>query len=372
MVQLARSSTGFSWPRELGLAALASVVAAALFMLPAGYYDNWQRYGHIMGPEGWRGKHTMEEVPSSERLEEGHRNLCRYIIHFVSLDGLPWAANTIQAQLRKPLDVIFSRWMGIDIHSQQYTRQPFEIDDFHSPNEDLSFWGINTLLFIVPAVVLCLRPSYRRSGALVLIIGGVLYLVAQSYLSLYDPWRGRSFTNLGVFLAPLTGVLFLSESPAHPSWWSKIHGRWILLGAGVLLAAYSLFNAGLFRHSSPLVSNPQVIAFEEKWIFMKRERLWQITRTNPWFYERFARFEQGVPRHATVAILDVSSDYNYILYGEGLARTVVFCPKNQIPAEADYLLFNGNKQKILPGDICLDGDEEKNASDELWCLRKLH
>jgi len=262
--------------------------------------------------------------------------------------------------------------MGIDIHSQKYTRVPFQINDFNTPNEDMSFWGINTLWFIIPAKVLCLRPSCRSPGALVLIIGGVLYFLAQSYLSLYDPWRGRSFTNLGVFLAPLTGVLFWCGTPTHPSWWSKIHGRWILLGAGVLLAAYSLFNAGLFRYSSPLVSNPNEVAFEENCIFMKRDRLWQITRSNSWAYERFARFEQEVPAHATVAVL-VSSDYNYILYGEGFTRAVDFCPENQIPREADYLVFNRREQNLLPGDVCLDGKELDGEEDwdELWCLRKL-
>jgi hypothetical protein len=359
----------FPWLQPVLVAGGAAVLVTLLFLLPTGYLDNWQRYGHIMGPIGWREAHTMEKVPLDQRRAEGTRNFARYLIHFCSLDGFPYIYQgpplKIQAALRRPLDYFFTKIAGVDIHSQEYTRQPF-LMDYNSPNEDLSYWGLATLWFVLPALFLALGSRVSRGWVAIFLTAAFIYFWAQSYLSLYDPWRGRSFMNLGIFLAPLTGVFFALR-PARSSW-RYLKNIWV--GCGLALVCFSGLNAGFFRYSSPIWTRDYLIPLKQRYIFQNKDRIWQMTRSNPWYYQRFVTYEQTVPPQATVVLAQVSSVYNYPLYGEGLSRTLLFADHHNLPEQADYVLFTEKWQPARAEDIPLD-QYEGASSDEKWFLRKL-
>jgi glycosyltransferase involved in cell wall biosynthesis len=52
----------------------------------------------------------------------------------------------------------------------------------------------------------CLRVPCNALG-IAIVACAFLYLFLQSFMALYDTWRGRSFSNLVVMLAPVCGIL---------------------------------------------------------------------------------------------------------------------------------------------------------------------
>lgn len=354
VLKLARSgwrafrAEGRSWI----LFAAASIAGVILFVLPSGYVENWRRYGDIMGPERWRRAHVRPPGSAGEFFQEGFRNTARYGIHFLSLDGLPefpWTV-ALQRELRESL-IAMASFAGMDLQDERAVRQPFAPQVFYTPNEDLSYAGPAFYLLLIPGAFMALRRLPDRGLVATLIAGGMLFFLAQSFLSRYDPWRGRSFVSLSILVAPLVASLFCRDSAAP--------GRGVctagnaLLGMACLVVLCTGLNSGFFRYSSPLYARPGTIAFAGS-LLGQSDRLWQLCRANPEYLDRHRRFDAQVPDRALVVLCGVHPGSQYPMFGAKLGRHVVYLPAEEDPPAEAYLVFPTGTYASQDGDVALD------------------
>jgi hypothetical protein len=332
------------------IAVLASAGAAsvALFVLPAGYVENWLVYGHPIGPAYVRQLHAFEGQPISTVLLNGTRNLARFAFEFLSLDGLPPYGDVADAQraLRR-LPEQAARAAGLELESAEATRAPFVYDKLPAAHEDISYWGVFGFALIWPAVGLMLIGFIRSPAGRVLALAGILFWVLQAYSGPYDPWRGRYSVLCAALVVPAVGL-----------WIGRPHG-WLTraaLTAIVLVGCFSGLSAVLGRANSA----PEHV--------YSLDRVGQLTRNRPNYADPVRLFERIVPPDATVAVHFGEDMFEYPLFGAGLTRTLI--PVNGFyhgpiaaPPQAQYLLYSSQLYAdARPGDIRLGED---------WMLRAL-
>lgn len=354
-----------------GIGALAGggLLGLLLFVLPAGYLENWQRYGDVMGPEGWREAHVLAEETLGGWMKEGGRNAGRYFIHHVGLDGFPYQQEwiSLQAGIRAPM-VGGLEAIGIELQEMGSARQPFRPSEYWVANEDLSFAGPGFFLLVVPGVILALWRLRRKTLILALLFSAIAYFFAQSFSSRYDPWRGRTFVNLLPVLAPMCAILFCGPgvSAGKRNWRSLKLG---LLSLACLITLYAGINAAYFRYSSPLFSRQGTIAFEGCLFAGERDRLWQVFRTNPTFLARARALESALPASAEL-VVDVRPDGHYSLFGPRLARPVRYREEfGEIPENAFFLFSESSAERPQPSDRRIGPVDSDAPEAELWYLR---
>lgn len=331
-----------------GALAAASLAAVALFTLPAGYIENWQVYGHPIGPAYVRQLHAFEGASPGYVLEHGVNNLLRFGFEFLSLDGMPAFGDVYAAQqaLRDwPRQLTLA--LGFDLETTEATRAPFSYAKPPYAHEDMSYWGVFGFGLVLPLVTLALAGVIRAPAARVLAAGFALFALAQAFSGPYDPWRGRYFTIAGIFATPVVAVWLGRPQP----WLAKA-----LLMVVVMLGCFSGLSAVLGRANSM----PEEV--------YRMDRVAQLTRNRRAYTEPVRRFEQLVPPDATVAVFFGEDMFEYPLFGEGLTRRLI--PVNPfgleprpIPPEADFLIYSAQLYADRQaGDIHLGED---------WYLRHL-
>jgi hypothetical protein len=315
--------------------------------LPAGYVENMRVYRHPIGTTYVRQLHAFEGEPLPYVLQNGTRNLLRFGMEFLSLDGLPAGGffNTAQAWLRQWPQQLFDA-LHVDLQATQATRSPFVYDKLPFSHEDMSYWGIFGFALILPIVALSLLGLIRAPGNWPLALATLFFVLAQSYSGPYDPWRGRYFIIMAVFAVP--AIACCVRRPYLP--WR------VYLTVIVLLGCLSAFTAVLGRSND---MPEEVYAMN---------RVQQLTRNRRNYTEPIRLFERIVPPGATVAVAFGEDTFEYPLFGEHLTRKLI--PINSflrgpqpIPAEADYLIYSEN---VYP-----DWKYKDIALGEDWYLRNL-
>jgi hypothetical protein len=247
------------------------------------------------------------------------------------------------------------REFGIDIQTSEATREAFNIRKMPSAHEYQSYWGILGFGLIWPVVLLSAVGLIKSTDARILSLAAVLFFLSQAYAAPYDPWRGRYFTTAAVCAVPVIGVCLHTKGRIMRSFLFLI----------ILAGCVSALSAVVLKSRSPLIS----ISYQNKHrtSVFAMERMEQLTRNSPGFYKRLKRFEQLVPRNATVAVFLSEDRFEYPLFGEDLTRTII--PINSfdrglrpIPANAEYLLYG----KGFP---CADTADVHLGAD--WYLRRL-
>jgi len=294
----------------------------------------------------------------AERVSIGTTNAARYLIHFVSLDGFPSKFQVVQSTMRKPLQQMFSV-VGIDVLSTDHTRQPFSIDEFPMLSPDGSYWGPATMLFVLPAVVIGLFRYRQRPFVIAFTIAGLAYFLCQSYSSLYDPWRGRSFVNLGVFLAPLVGCVFL-QRVGRLQYKTKRYQRAILLASSIVVISAGVAGvAKRAKHTSRALTR-------------SKDRIELISRGFPTYIDRYHKYESLVPPGSTVLLSpNTSFEQHYLVYGEKLNRRIIFNESAADGKKIDFKIIASKFETPLPTDIPLD-EVDSPSYDGRWYLRPLH
>ena len=342
----------------LALTMVSAVVCAALFMLPAGYAENQEKYSHLMGPEQWRKHHELAGVTPAERFSIGTANMARYSMHFISFEGMPKQFNHVQLFLRTPF-LWFFDMVGVDVNSPDHVRQPFDATSFPVLNPDGSYWGPATLVFVLPAMLIGLVRYRNQRLVVALSIAGGMYLVCQSYSSQYDPWRGRSFTTLGIFLGPLIGCLFL-ERIGHLQQSVMRNSRVLLTVATTLILISAL-------HVTVKRATHTVKAFAKS-----HDRIDCMNQKFAVYADRFHKYESLVPPGSTVLLSPQTSfERQYPVYGEKLNRRVVFNEDAANGKAIDFKIFASNFEKPLATDIPLDLVDSPSF-DGRWYLRRLN
>jgi 4-amino-4-deoxy-L-arabinose transferase-like glycosyltransferase len=352
-----------TWQRrfhDLAYFAGALLLAITLYALPAGYVDNYQRFGNPIGPKEIMGE-SFEGKSIEYVMRNGTKNVLRFGFEFLSLDGLPPFETVLKAQsmvIGLPRAIV--NILGIDLETPEASFKPFRYRKapiFFS-NEDWCSWGIFGFA-LVWVVILLSAVGVGSRDARILSFAAILFLLALAYGGLYEPHRGRYLITCAVFGVPTIGIVLNSRK--------KIVRAYVLLI--VLAGCISAVAAIMFRPARPpvamknLVKNfPQVRSFEflPESVF-DMERIAQLS-TNAWaLYPAIKAFDFLVPKDATVAVFQYGDTYEYPFFGEHLTRRII--PINpfvggvqDITADADYLLYARGYPAASSLDLYLGAD----------------
>jgi hypothetical protein len=333
-----------------------TLLAIFIFALPSGYFENYRLFGHPVGPKNVRAMHAFEGKPLSYIVENGTKNLLRYGFEFLSLDGMPTINPVLRAQtLIRSLPETAVRKMGLDLETDEATRAPFDLQKWPSSHENGSYWGVFGFGLVWIVVFLSLAGRIKSADIRILSLAAVLFLLTQAYSGPYDPWRGRYFTTCAIFAVPAIGRALQKNR--------LVRGYLLLL---VWVGCISAVSAVVLRQNSALVS-VRYHDIQTKSIFAMN-RMEQLTRNRPKYYQPLRTFERLVPPDAAVAVFLPEDSFEYPLFGKDLTRTIL--PINSfskgpqpVPANAEYLLYSQNIFPCpLPDDIHLGAD---------WYLRRL-
>ena len=340
------------------LSVTAAIAGALLFVLPAGYVRNLTVVGHPVAPASVRAEHSFEGRPLSERARAGGRNALRYAIEFLSLDGIrpcP-AAQSVQDTVRSIPCAILA-FVGCDLERKAPsgdTREPYSLTRPPISHEDESYFGILGFGFALPIGLLVLVRLLKPKDGWMLAAAALVFFLAQSIAGPFDPWRGRYFMVMGLFVAPLAGYYLA-------------HGRGALFnGFATLIVA-----AGCVGALSAVAYHEgrALLAGEDS--FFAQSRIEQLAANRRKYAEALERFEELVPEDAILAVCLEPNSHEYPLFGPHRTRRLI--PLNSfrgslkpVPADADYLLYDHRRVRVSP---FFDRSDLRLGKD--WYLRKL-
>jgi hypothetical protein len=351
-----RGDGGVDWRAWMRLA-ICAIAATLLFVLPSGYLTNMRRFGSPLGPETVREEHAMTGRPIAFQLREGTKNVLRFGLNFVSLDGFPRLTIVNRAQdALHALPAFALPKLGIDLeHPDNGERGRFLYERIASAHEVHSYWGVLGFALVWWSVIAAAFDRRARSEVRLLAWLTIGFLLMQSYFSIYDQWRGRYFLTAGAFAAPVAARWFSVRTPFARAYVVAI----------VWVACLSAITAVVLRSNRMLVS-VRYEGYARPSIF-QLDRIGQMMQNRPGYEDAVRRFESLVAPDATVAVYLEPASFEYPLFGEGLTRRLM--PINSfrsgrqpIPADADVLVFSSTLEAPRDGDVHLGAD---------WYLRRL-
>jgi|GEM_PF-766754 len=370
-----------------------TMVWMIIFVLPSGYINNIQQYGHPLGPELVMSEHTYDNASIRYIATNGVRNMLRYSVEFISLDGLPPIktvrsaqhflrgtsstnqddensrqllpltsnSNSLSTVLNEPATtdkLLHSEWFAAFLSASEAARVPYQIQKIPTSSEDSSYWGPLGIFLILPLQFLLL--FYRKTPTVIrfFILLSLLFMVLQSFSGPYDPWRGRYFNILAIFTLPQIGMIL------------RLKYRWIqgYLFLIVLLGCLAAGTGLLLESNSRIInySSPERGIYYESLI--QKDRSAQISRMNSRYGDAIRNFDNLVPIDASVAIFLYPGYYEYPFFGEKISRSLFpiysFTDGLQpVPDNADYLMYHMDYP-------CADYEEDTHLGMDLF-LRKV-
>lgn len=313
------------------------LISISVFAIPSGYFQNYLRFGHPMGPETIRSSHSFEGQSFQYIVSNGSKNFVRYGFDFLSLDGLPTIVPVEMAQkFIRYVPSKLIKTVGIELETEIATRSPFESNKLPRSGENHSYWGVFGFGFVlVSSFIISIGAVKSSNDVKVLILASILFWIAQSYSSPYSGFRGRYFMALAIFLLPTIGVLL------HRTRNKMVYAY---LFSIVLLGCVSAISSVLFKNYQSLISL-QHEGREYKSVFIMDRMEQMLSNKSPNLLEPLTKFDQIVPNNAIVAVFWREGMFEYPLFGEKLTRTIL--PINSfekgllpIPLDADFLLYS--------------------------------
>ncbi len=350
------------------------LIGICLFTLPTGYLKNLQVYKHPIGPPTALKHQSVERAGTKKNLLiQGSRNVIRYTMDMVNLDGLRnWGkGEAINDLMKKPLIKLEKKTPLRLEETTDFTIIPFTYHkrfEFFNANPS---WGIFGFAFILPLIFLVLIGFIRKGIAYyVLAIAFVLHFLALSFTAAYDPWKGRYMISTAVYAVPFLSLLFTNWNLAN----IKIGLLKIYVGVvifiGILSAILAVY---LNERCLPIAAMGRSSAFDT-------ERIAFQTWARPDITPAYQKFNEIVPQNATVALATINDDYEYPLWGNKLTRKLIVVNPFEkgvqpIPKNAEYLFFAKSVIKPIKGDIRLGSDTTLTnliVKGEDYYLRKLN
>jgi len=348
--RLARNSLAF---------VVSALLGCAVFALPSGYLENYRRFGNPIAPAEMWELRAFPKQGVTGTVREGMKNVLRLAYEFLSLDGMPpvtvvrWAQSALRFVPRVVLKAA-----GANLETP-YVRdlafRHFSYDRLPMTNEDYSYWGVLGFALIWVAVIASALGTLGNGGQRALSLAALVFLAALSFGQGYDNGAGRYFLTCAVFAVPAVGAcLGLRARPLRA-----------YISTTVIVGCASAVLAVVFRPDRTLFT----IHYQGgvwRSVFY-RDRIAQLMAHNRKYHEAVRRYEELVPRGATVAVWLVGRTYEYPFFGEKLTRRLI--PLNvygkgtqPIPANADYLVYVNGYPDRSAGDMHLGAD---------WYLRHL-
>ncbi|PWK26582.1 dolichyl-phosphate-mannose-protein mannosyltransferase [Arcicella aurantiaca] len=350
------------------------LIGICLFTLPTGYLKNIQVYKHPIGPPTALKHQSVERAGTTKNLIiQGSRNVIRYTIDMVNLDGLRnWdKGENINDLMKKPLIKLEKKTPLRLEETTDFTIIPFTYHkrfEFFNANPS---WGIFGFAFILPLIFLVLTGFIRKGiGYYILGIAFLLHFLALSFTAAYDPWKGRYMISTAVYAVPFLSLLFTNwKLESFKFSVQKIYvGLVVFVGAlSAILAVY------LNERCLPFAAMGRKSAFDT-------ERVAFQTWARPDITPAYQKFNQIVPQNATVAVATINDDYEYPLWGNKLTRKLIVVNPFEkgvqpMPKNAEYLFFAKSVIKPIKGDIRLGTDTTLTnliVKGEDYYLRKLN
>jgi hypothetical protein len=350
------------------------LIGVCLFTLPTGYLKNLQVYKHPIGPPTALKHQSVERAGTAKNLLiQGSRNVIRYTIDMVNLDGLRnWdKGEAINDLMKKPIVKLEKKTPLRLEETTDFTIIPFTYHkrfEFFNANPS---WGVFGFAFILPLIFLVLTGFIRKGiGYYILGIAFLLHFLALSFTAAYDPWKGRYMISTAVYAVPFLSLLFTNwKLESFKFSVQKIYvGLVVFTGAlSAILAVY------LNERCLPFAAMGRKSAFDT-------ERVAFQTWARPDITPAYQKFNQIVPQNATVAVATINDDYEYPLWGNKLTRKLIVVNPFEkgvqpMPANAEYLFFAKSVIKPIKGDIRLGTDTTLTnliVKGEDYYLRKLN
>ncbi|WP_207480024.1 glycosyltransferase family 39 protein [Arenibaculum pallidiluteum] len=320
--------------RALASLALAGVIGIAVLAAPAGYIENWRRHGDPLGRPAVVAAVSFADLGLRQRVQHTIANTARYIVDLSRFDGIPFTTAT--ADLNHALQRGFARALqplGIDMAGAP-TRMPYQMsrDVFLSrPHEDYAYLGPVGPILILPALLLGIVLRRREPLFWAFAGASAVFVLMQAAAGPYDPWRGRYFTGILLFLAPAAALVI--GAPA------RLLGVG-LVSLGLLVTAASAVNSVLNRVVSPF---PEILSMS---------RAQQLARNHAAMAPAIEAYERLVPPESTVLSVLGPDSYEFPFFGKGLDRRLLpggNWPDAPVPGGAQFILFNEHP-RYRPGD----------------------
>jgi hypothetical protein len=357
------------WVRNVSIMLATGLVCLVIYVLPTGYLENFQTTGQITAPKAVMDYHGTNQYSKAEILKYGTKNVGRYAFDFFHLDGLRniKRGEILDEKMRASF-VPLGQKLNLDENTFQIIEQ-FRFKQIFPFHLERPYWGVISFGLILPLVLLIFFRRIRKMPMIILTVASILYYLALSYSAPYDPIKGRYFMNMAIFALPLMGIYF--GKPLQNSVLLRNYVLFVVLIACVsaLVTLGTRMNAPLFGQNG----KPSIF---------KMSRTEQMTLARPDVCEAYIKFEEIVPKDATVALATMNEDFEYPLFGRNFSRKLIpLHPFHSeelkpIPEQAQYLFFNDKLVKPLKTDIRLNApiayDPAKTRLDgSVFYLRKL-
>lgn len=350
------------------------VIGICLFTLPTGYLTNIKVYGDPIGPPTALKHQSIERAGTKKNLLiQGSRNVIRYTIDMVNLDGLRnWHVGEDLNDLMKKSIIKLERKSNLKLEATtDYTIIPFTYKkrfEFFNANPYLGIFGF---ALILPLILLVLLGIVRKGKAYyILAIAFVLHFLAIAFTAAYDPWKGRYMISTAVYAVPFLSLLFTNwEVDTRKFNLLKLYiGIVVLTGSlSAILAVY------LNERCLPMAAMGRPSAFNT-------ERIALQTWARPDITPAYQKYNQLVPQNAHVALATINDDYEYPLWGDKKLTRKLYVVNpfekgvQPFPKKAEYLFFDKSVIKPQKGDIRLGTDTTLTnliVKGEDYYLRKL-
>ncbi|OLC50176.1 MAG: hypothetical protein AUH43_05750 [Acidobacteria bacterium 13_1_40CM_65_14] len=290
-------------PRSRAWLQLAAFGVAALlvFTVPSGYVTMFRLFGNALGPASVRTEHTFEGYDAATAVRYGAKNVLRFGVDFLSLDGLPRVTivNRAQRLLRAVPAHIIPR-LGVDLEEPGGARTTFLYDRIASAHEVHSYWGVLGFTLVWASVMAAAFGRRVRSGARLLAWMTIGFLVLQAFSSLYDPWRGRYFITAAIFAAPVAGRWLAAKHPLARAYLVLV----------IWIGCVSAITAVVFHSNGVLVSVDYGGAHPS---LFRLDRTGQMMANRTSYEDAVRRFDAIVPADAVVAVLLEPASFEYPL-----------------------------------------------------------
>jgi hypothetical protein len=350
------------------------VIGICLFTLPTGYLTNLKVYGDPIGPPTALKHQSIERAGTKKNLLiQGSRNVIRYTIDMVNLDGLRnWGMGEEVNDLMKTPIIKLERKSNLKLEATtDYTIIPFTYKkrfEFFNANP---YMGIFGFALILPLILLVLFGIIRKGKAYyVLSIAFVLHFLALAFTAAYDPWKGRYVISTAVYAVPFLSLL-LTKLDVNTRKFTLLK---LYLGIVVLIGSLSAILAVyLNERCLPIAAMGRPSAFDT-------ERIALQTWARPDITPAYQKYNQIVPQNAHVALATINDDYEYPLWGDKKLTRKLYVVNpfekgvQPFPKEAEYLFFDKSVIKPQEGDIRLGTDTTLTkliVKGEDYYLRKL-
>ncbi|WP_313172517.1 hypothetical protein [Stenotrophomonas sp.] len=338
--------------RSLTSVALACLLGGLVFGIPAGYLENQRLYGSPLGDAAVMASKTLDGASIGDHFRLGVVNAGRFAVDFIDPSGLPAdkhiveAVRTVRGWAGAGLQEV-----GVDLAEAPTLDGSYVLSEGRfQAHEDFAYWGPWGWLFFLPLTALAFCVQGWRKVAVSLAIGSVCFWGLQSFLGVYDHWRGRYFIQVIIFVAPMAaaGAAFSSR---------QRFGRCLLVIV-ILICSVASVGAIVRRQASPWLTT------------LKMDWTQQVTRNSPWLDPVFRRIDSFVPQEASLIVSLNMAFSEFPLFGERMTRSLYPAPNRRVldglleKNVADYIVFN---QILLPmsSDCYLGGGYYLRRTDGL-------